>query len=431
MVTIEKVLILNNRVEVLNDSSVISIVFSLGEGMNGDMIQRSTRQGRMMIAQCKQGILKLKIRSKEGNEKSMPDVNTNDLMHYQIRVNVTGAGGFGKAFRIINYETAEEDNGPLLDMFGGRLPLSKGDYAITTETKSVPKPTGLKGKVGYLRKDNWMLVPITLPDGKTHQFVLDLAATSTVINQSILPTGTDIRKMEMVEYQADKKMVKDANLQGGTGSVSSDKFLGKALLKTCKLGEIKIEEINASVLTVFPPKLTKMGISGVLGTDVLRRTSSIVISGLRNDKGGEIELGGAIPVTKSSTSYPFLIAAGLFFVEGKIGNAPIQFVIDTGARTTVLSSSFANEHKLSFVVLAEEEMTGIDGQSVKAKVVSVPECWVGASKFVNRHMTLTDVAALQAFGLQNGSALLGMDFFATFSSVAFDMMEQRMILTHQ
>jgi clan AA aspartic protease (TIGR02281 family) len=412
----------------VNDPSVVSVVFSLGEGMNGDMIPKDRRVGRMIIAQCKEGILKLKIKAKDGSEKSLPDINTNELKQYSIRVNVTGAKGFQKAFRINNYDKFEDDKGPVLDMFGGKLPLSSGDFSITTETKSAPKPSGLKGKVGYRFKDDWIQVPLTLPNGKTYQFVFDLAATSTVISQSILPIGVGIRKIEMVEYQANEKTAKEASMQGATGSVSGDMFSGKAILKECKLGDIKIDEIDAIVLKTFPSKLEKMGISGILGTDVLRRTSSITIKKIMNEESGVVEFGNILPSEKESASYPFTIAGGLFFVEGKVGNIPVQFVIDTGARTTVLSSSFAKEYGLTFKTISDKEITGIDGQPVKAQVVFVPEFWLGNSKFNNTQMTMTDVAALQSFGLQKGSALLGMDFFTNFSEVTFDMADQKMIL---
>ena len=58
--SIEKIKIENNRVEVLSDPAIISPVFSMGQGMNGDMVQKE-RRGGMIIAQCKDNFLKLKV----------------------------------------------------------------------------------------------------------------------------------------------------------------------------------------------------------------------------------------------------------------------------------------------------------------------------------------------------------------------------------
>jgi hypothetical protein len=133
-IEIEKTIIENNRVEVINDPNVISVVFTLGEGMNGDMIQASKRKG-MIIAQCVNNTLKLKIRNADGTEKPLPDINTEDSKDLDIRVNVIGGNGERKAFLIQHYETIIHDKGPVLDMFGGKLPVANGDYLITTESK--------------------------------------------------------------------------------------------------------------------------------------------------------------------------------------------------------------------------------------------------------------------------------------------------------
>jgi hypothetical protein len=78
ILSIEKIFVDNNTVQVVNDKKVISVILSWGEGMSGDMIKKEKREG-MFIVQCKEGVLKVKHKSKDGSEKSLPDVSVNEL----------------------------------------------------------------------------------------------------------------------------------------------------------------------------------------------------------------------------------------------------------------------------------------------------------------------------------------------------------------
>jgi len=247
VLTVEKLVIENNRVEVLNDPSIIAPLFSMSEGMNGDMIQKD-RRGAMIIAQCKDNLLKLKIKSKDAVEKPLPDMNVVELKQMNIRLNVTGGDGIKKAFLIANYEDVREDKGPVIDMFGGKLPVMAGDYIITTETKKATDVSVLNGKVAFKIKNGWIVVPVIMSDGRQADFVVDLAATSTVIDKTILPSSTQINKIEMVEYSANGAKTKNASMQGATGNVQEDLLLGKALLDNMDIGDMHISDVNASVL---------------------------------------------------------------------------------------------------------------------------------------------------------------------------------------
>ncbi|OFY50285.1 MAG: hypothetical protein A2W85_16130 [Bacteroidetes bacterium GWF2_41_31] len=418
---IEKVFIQEGNTEIFNDTTIITPVFSLGEGLNGDMIQKERRKGTL-IAQCKNNMLKYRFRDAAGNEKPLPDMNPKELEKLNIRVNVKGrTGNIQKAFLIENYNTIKEDNGPVIDMFGGKLTLQEGDYIITTETKKNLKTSVLSGSVNFKIIDNWMVVPVKIGSGEAVDFIVDLAATSTVISKTILPESAVIRKMEMVEYSANGNNTKEATMQGATGSTQAGTLLGKTNLEQLEIGEVKVDDVDASVLISFPEKLQKAGIVGILGSDVLLRANVLTFHDVNSQNGTMVFGDETEAKVNPSIQIPFSIAGGLLFADGTIGEALIKFLLDTGARETILSNEFAKENHIDYnIVVHNKIITGIDGKSKNALLVEVPSIGLGRFKFQNERIVLGDVAALQSFGLSKDAAILGMTFFRKFSTVSFD-----------
>jgi predicted aspartyl protease len=422
ILSIEKIFFDNNTVQVVNDKKVISVILSWGEGMNGDMIKKEKREG-MFIVQCKEGVLKIKHQSKDGSEKSLPDVNVNELKKLDIRINVTGGNGIKKAFVIKNYNTFLDDDGPVLDMFGGKIPINDGDFLITTETKSQIKLNHkIQGSVEYELKDNWIIVPVYFENNQKLNFVLDLAATSTVINKKILPIGIDINKVEMITYNSSKNDTSKSSMQGATGTLAEDIFLGKAMIPVLSIGNIDVINTNVSVLKSFPQKLEQLGVVGILGLDILEQFSKIKILGL-NDIGIKSIIFEEVNYhTAPKFMLPIKKAGGLFFTDGSINSHQIEFVIDFGARETILSKPlFEKMNDRSFSVIDKEKtITGIDGKPSNAFTILIPELQLSNYKFKNQPVVISDIAALQSYGLQNTSALLGMNFFNRFEAIEID-----------
>lgn len=420
--TIEKIFVDNNNVEVVINKNVVTAILSWGKGMSGDMIKKENREGSFII-QCKDGVLKVKHRSKDGSEKSLPDVNITELKKLDIRLNVTGGNGLKKAFVIKNYNTVINDDGPVLDMFGGKIPVNDGDYLITTETKSQIKVNHkIQGSIEYEIIDNWIIVPVYFENNQKSNFILDLAATSTVINKNILPAEIEINKVEMITYNSSTNDTSRSSMQGATGVLDQDIFLGKAIIPVLRLGTIDVVYTNVSVLKSFPQKLEELGIVGILGLDILEQSSKIKILGVNNNGTKTIILNNENNHTSPNFSLSIKKAGGIFFTNGFINSHQIEFVVDLGARETILSKTIYDKmNDQTFTVNNKNKtITGIDGQPSNAFVISVPELQLSNYKFENQQVVVSDIAALQSYGLQNTSALLGMNFFNRFNAIEID-----------
>ena len=115
-------------------------------------------------------------------------------------------------------------------------------------------------------------------------FILDLAATSTVINKNILPAEIEINKVEMITYNSSTNDTSKSSMQGATGTLTDDVFLGKAMIPVLSIGTLDVMNTNVSVLKSFPQKLEQIGVVGIMGLDILEQFSKFKILGL-NDIG--------------------------------------------------------------------------------------------------------------------------------------------------
>lgn len=411
-IEMEKIVVEDNRVEVINDPQVISVAFSLGEGLNGDMVSGASRGG-MLIAQCKNGALKIKKRSPAGDEKPLPDLPIQDLKQLTLRVNVIGGNGSKKAFKIINYDSFQEDFGPVIDMFGGRVPVKTGDFLITTETKKTPPPQKKVGKVEFKKVDGWMVVPFVLPNGNSHPFVVDMAATATVVDKSILPTDATITQLESIAFDGDKERVEHASMQGATGTVAKNVFLGRTELMGLSVGDLKINVLSVNVLTAFPEWLAKSGIKGILGLDVLKMNGSVIFDNIYSEL-GHVIFGGAL--NNAQGANPMSTANGLYFLHGSTQGKPIQFAIDMGARNTILSEEYVRVNGIKISNEGKSTIRGIDDSKVAVKTGTLKSLTLCSKEFFSVPVRVGVVDALSAFGL-NDVSLLGMDFFSRFKTI--------------
>lgn len=413
-IEMEKLSIQNNGVEVVTDPSVITVVLTLGEGLNGDMVTKASRGG-MLVIQCKDGQLKIKKREASGAERVLPDMNVTSLAAYSIRVNIVGGNGQKKAFKILNYDNFSEDQGPVIDMFGGRIPIQAGDYLITTETKKSQQYKRQLEKVGFIKIDGWMVVPFRMPDGTQQKFVVDMAATTTVVDKSILSSTSEIQSIESVAYDGTSKKVSTGIMQGATGDVSSTDLLGRTILSDCVLGTLTVKDLWVSVLNKFPTFLTDHGIRGILGLDVLKQFDKV--SFIDIDKESGVVLFGGLPASVS-TAFKMTSSGGLYFTEGSIGGIPIQFVFDTGARQTTLGKELVKDKRIEISHRGVRQISGINGAMQEVETGVVKEILLHTKVTKDVEVSIADVSALQAIG-QEKAALLGMSFFSKFKSMYF------------
>ncbi len=133
---VEKVMLDDGEVTVFPYNAAsdhITALLPFGVGQSGDVVQREEGGGNGIV-RCTGGEIRVTYTGADGSEHVMPPVKVEDMLGYDMRVNVIGANGLKEAFLIRAGQTVATASGPVIDMFGGMIPLQKGDYSITTET---------------------------------------------------------------------------------------------------------------------------------------------------------------------------------------------------------------------------------------------------------------------------------------------------------
>lgn len=425
VVSIHKLSINNNESITINDSSIVSIAYSLNIGLNGDFITKEIRRLKKIIS-CKDNKLGITIVDKNGNEKKLPEMNLIQLRENNIRVNIKRGDGFKLSYTILGYDHFEFDKGPVLDMFGGKLPMKSDDYSITTETTLINKKTGLNGAISFQKVNGWLVANIKYENGGNGKFIIDLAATGSVIFSKYLPKDIQINKLEMVEYDGKNKKTEKGKMQGATGKIKSNQFIGKVTLKNLVIDELKIDQMNFNILNHVPSVFNEFGIIGILGNDFLQLSEGVKF--VNRGDSGSIYLGRIID-TNNISKIDLESAGNLFFVNGKIQQKNIKFLFDTGAKDNIISNDLlkANdiEHSLTN---STKQLFGLDGKGINANVVLINDMKIGNSTFNDMKFNVANLKALESLGLDNNTVVLGMNFFEMFGIISIDFINKKLSL---
>lgn len=418
--TIESVDLADNEMKVFpanQASGIVDIILSVGYGTSGSMAKWS--DGRMLTARCRAGELQVTDRHPDRKDWTRPPRKLVDLARFDLRISVTGADGAKQAFLILQNKTVVEDPvGPIVDLFGGKIPMSEGDHTLCVDTYHHMLGAHVEGEAP-LEYDRWPLVTATLPDGTEGVFIADIGAGTTVVSKKFLPPDTKIEKATMVQYSsAGKKMLKYAP-GGATGKVES--VLGHATLKELRFGGIRFKDAQVDVMSEMPDIFGR-SIDGILGMDLMRRCD--VLSMNFTTKGGAtptLRMGrSSMPNGTGTLELPFTFVNSHLTVDGKLNESLVHFVMDTGCPGIILDTGAAKR----IGVKAEKKMRpgrGLDGGKAELSRGNS-----AALAFADRDLGAIQpkISALSCFTTlrtnNQNAGLLGNSFFSRFSKMELD-----------
>jgi len=406
------------------ESGIIDIILPVGPGGSGSLVQLS--DGATMTVSCKGDQIQVVNHVKGGKTWERPARELKDLARYDVRVSVTGADDTRKAFLILqNEKVIADDVGPVMNMFAGRIPLGEGDYVVCTDTFLHDFGTHAEGDAP-LEFSRYPLVKVRLPSGKEGTFIVDIGAGTTIVSQAFLPRDAAIEKASMVQYSASGKELLKYAPGGATGKVES--ILGHVKLSTLLVGGIVYKDVSVDVIKTLPDFFGRQ-VDGIIGLDLLRRTKilSFDLTGhgkaspklsLHSDRTGRSE---------QTTEVPFSIVKSHIFVNGRVNDVPVYFILDTGAPNSLLDVPAAKAARVKGVSAEARTAKGLDGVGAEIRTGATSELTIGDKTIAD---TTFDVSALSAFAmLRTGGqriGLLGNSFFAKFRRVDVDF-ERRVV----
>ncbi|MHC4126646.1 MAG: aspartyl protease family protein [Planctomycetota bacterium] len=399
----------------------LDIIFPPTAGRSASLL--TIGDGATIIVRHTGTALQVESRAADGSSREYPPREIEDLVRYDIRVNVNGPE-HRAAFVIEQYERVRRDVGPVCNMFAGSLPPPMLAKAIIVETDTYLHSAGpsVSGVVP-LELDRWPFVKVTLPDGTTADFIVDVGAVTTVIDRALLPEEMEIEAASMVEYSGAGKRTLKYTPGGATGQVQT--VLGHADLDHIRLGGLEVQDVALTVLEQMPD-LFGRPVGGILGMNVLRRTDVLTFS--RGEGGGnEWALGfgdGGGTAPADAVELQFALAGTHLIIEAACNGTPVFFVLDSGAPATFLDIQAAEAVGVKGDQSGRDEAHGLDGGSVDLLPGVIETLTLDGRAFRNVDCR---IAALSAFNTLRGPrqhvGLLGVSFLLQFDRVEIDFVK--------
>ncbi|MHC5006082.1 MAG: aspartyl protease family protein [Planctomycetota bacterium] len=399
----------------------IDVIFPPSAGRSASLL--TIGDGAAIVVRHTGTTLQLESRAADGSKREYPPREIEDLGRYDVRVSVSGPG-HRAAFVIEQYDRVRRDVGPVSNMFAGSLPPAMFDNAFIVQTDTYLHSAGAAvSGVVPLELDRWPFVKVTLPDGTTSDFIVDIGAASTVIDRALLPDEVEIETASMVEYSgAGKRTLKYAP-GGATGQVQT--VLGHVDLDHIRLSGLEVQDVALTVLEQMPD-LFGRPVGGILGLDVLRRADVLTFS-KGTDEGSQWALafgnrGGPRPV--DAVEVPFALADTHLIIESVCNGTPVFFVLDTGAPSMILDAQAADALGVKGDEDRRDEARGLDAGSIDVLPGVIETLTLDGREFQDVEC---GIAALHAFnglrGPQQHAGLLGVSFFSRFDRVEIDFVE--------
>ena len=428
-VVIEKIIIKDNEMKVIKDEGIISCVMAFDPGSkSGALVERDNRV-TAYIAHYANDKLNISYLKGDGTKREMPSIDIENAENIIIRLNITGANGYRKAYRIENYDTIIEDHGPILNMFKD-IGLNQGDYSLLTESLEGKAIELLEGFSPYDFVRNWITVECILSNNTSGKFVVDFGATTTVVNKQALTADIEISNFQLVKYSANGKKVSKAVVPGATGMVNN--IAGVTNLAEFRFGDIVLNDLKVTVLDDFPKPFVENEIIGIIGMDILQKANLITISNLNNPGAKHEIIFSSSSIAKQECDYsnPYTMAGGHIFIDGSIGNKPVSFLLDTGSGISGIGNEFVKNNEIKYDLISNEKKTlmGLDGTATEYSVVSIDNINIHSVKLQSLTFLLSDTFVFETLGLQDEAVLLGVDFLMNFRDVSFDLSNNNLML---
>lgn len=410
----------------------ITVVFPQSAGRAGDFIRLS--MGFRFRVQLSQGAVSVKLIQPSGAERVLANLTSADMRKYDVRLNVT-AKTLRRAFVIRAAESIVQDSiAPVTDMFRGQIPFMGEDYALTIETLQRPSATMLAGETAITilpipgaESARYLMLRGSIGGGKEGDWVLDLAAASTLVARSALPNNTTVEKALMTEISGRGQRSVPMSIGGAGGSVEG-------------LGAIKLPEIRFGTLTVTNeevfvadslPRIGGRAIAGILGMDILRRADGITLEFLSETQ-GVLRCAAVIPPEKilaGSSPVPISFANGHLFARGEATSAvgvsiAIACLFDSGSPYSFVGQNL--EQCVAPNSAQSASARGLDGKPITTREGVLQQFRVrGAAaadgqEYLRQSVKIATLPVITNMGANMPILLLGNDFLLRHKVIAID-----------
>lgn len=401
------------------ESGIISVVFPVSPGLSGDFVKLSEK--KILVVRNVNDELIFSLKNADGTLKEILKAPVNTLSQNDYKINLVSKD-LRKAFKISAYETISEDkDSPVMNMFGDKITPQENEFIITTEIKAASSGYLEGGNTKLNFTGNYFLSEVKIGN-EVCNFVLDLAATNSIIVKNKIPAGIKTEELTAQQYSAEGRQDVEAPSSGFGGNIQN--------MKTCTLpditlGSVSLKETNFYVMdSLF--NLKGKQIDGIVGMDILQKFEAVTFN-IDSTKAVDLLLGNNYSKnTGNAISIPFTITNGHIFVKGKIGNSDVNFIVDTGSPLSFIQTKLAEKESISGE--KSVEVKGADGKKISTQKGEIAAIYIGENLIKNFKTQIVDSPLLNSLGMKESAGLLGNSFLKNYKQVSINFKENKIFL---
>jgi len=394
--------------------ALVAPILLVGRGMAGDLV--AAAEPRVVAIRCTAGEVRVSLRAPDGSgPRDLPAVAASNYARYELRVNVTDDRKQGVAF-LVREGRVERADGPVLDIFQGQVPMAPGDVAITLEVRE-PRAAvaSLVGTAALTALGPWAGIQVALPGGRTARFVLDLGASQTAVARQLLPPGTPLHELVAVELSARGTRNLAASAGGAGGAAKAVGHV--ADLAWLEVGGLRVDSVHPLVMDQ-PLIAGDDTVFGIVGLDVLRRAGRVRGNFAAPNGPSTLTLGG--PALVGGLELPLREVQGLLLVEGRAGTVPLLWLLDSGARVSVVPDDVARREGWVRGDEPVDSLRGIDETPIPSRPAVVPPPRLGSWQAPSVPFVAASFPVIGALGLTDATGILGQPFFRAVGEIEID-----------
>ena len=398
----------------IQNEALLSLILPWSAGQSGEVVQPS--QGPVAYAvRCEAGSITVTVQKKDAAPRALPPIEAAALSRYRMRVSVTPGAGRATVFIVSPDGSVSRDTiAPPTDMFRGMVPLQAADVSITTEIREAVDRQ-VTGSAELRRAGPWFLASLAVQGGGKGDVIVDLGASRTLITRALLPPGIEPSALVAVEHGPEGERARRGSL-GALGGEVAD--IRAARLPRLTIGGLTFEDVRVNVVDSLP-LIGGVQVAGIIGTDLLGAGPITRID--PSASGAQLSLvNEAAP--EPDLEAPFSRVGGLVLFSARVGDRSIPLILDTGARSTLLSESVALALGLERLP-QRDTFRGLDRTPIETWSAVIPTMSLGSGRLDSLSVNVAPLPVLEAMGIADGG-LLGQNLWERFSALEVDWIRE-------
>lgn len=271
--------------------------------------------------------------------------------------------------------------------------------AISAPGPGVIWPEGVyMASIPLKKAGRLFLLEVTI-DGITGNLIFDTGASGLVLNST---------------YFRDYYTLSGTAAGGVTGYAGA---LRKTTVKKMQFGGLTYTNMGADVADLGHIENRRgVKVLGLFGSSMIRNMEVVIdiaknqVDLYRLDKTGN-RIGSASGVFKADHTSRIQIVRDVIFLRATIGTKELNFCLDTGAESNILSSDAPSQVMNTLSILRRSDLRGVAGQRTDVLYASLGDFNLGARKITGMQTLISSLDDISALYECQVDGMLGYDFF--------------------